>query len=103
MRRPVNRMPAVHPGQILREDFLVPLGMSVNALSIELAQASEKAKSRKLTLEEMDGGSFTITNLGGIGGTGFSPIVNHPEVAILGVSKASMKPVWIFPDRWPSG
>ena len=65
------------------------------ALSVELAQASEKAKARKLTLEEMEGGSFTITNLGGIGGTGFSPIVNHPEVAILGLSRARMEPVWI--------
>jgi pyruvate dehydrogenase E2 component (dihydrolipoamide acetyltransferase) len=43
----------------------------------------------------MEGGTFTITNLGGIGGTGFSPIVNYPEVAILGLSRSSMEPVWV--------
>jgi pyruvate dehydrogenase E2 component (dihydrolipoamide acetyltransferase) len=80
--------------------LLVPVIRDVDqkgiiALSVELAQASEKAKARKLTLEEMEGGSFTITNLGGIGGTGFSPIVNHPEVAILGLSRARMEPVWV--------
>jgi pyruvate dehydrogenase E2 component (dihydrolipoamide acetyltransferase) len=79
--------------------LLVPVIRDVDrkgiiALSVELAQASEKAKARKLTLEDMEGGSFTITNLGGIGGTGFSPIVNHPEVAILGLSRARMEPVW---------
>jgi pyruvate dehydrogenase E2 component (dihydrolipoyllysine-residue acetyltransferase) len=63
-------------------------------LSVELSQAAEKARSNKLTLPEMEGGSFTITNLGGIGGTAFSPIINIPEVAILGVSRASMHPVW---------
>ena len=54
-----------------------------------------KAKDRKLTPEEMEGGTFTITNLGGIGGTGFSPIVNHPEVAILGLSRSRMEPEWV--------
>jgi pyruvate dehydrogenase E2 component (dihydrolipoamide acetyltransferase) len=63
-------------------------------LSVELATLSEKARGRKLTLEEMNGGSFTITNLGGIGGTSFTPIVNAPEVAILGVSRATMEPVF---------
>jgi len=53
-------------------------------LAAEMTQLSKKARDRKLTPEEMEGGTFTITNLGGIGGTGFSPIVNHPEVAILG-------------------
>ena len=53
-------------------------------LSVELSQIAEKARNRKLNPEDMQGGSFTITNLGGIGGTHFSPIVNHPEVAILG-------------------
>lgn len=62
-------------------------------LAVELAQASEKARAGKLALAEMEGGSFTITNLGGIGGTGFSPIVNYPEVAILGLSRARMEPV----------
>ena len=64
-------------------------------LAAELSQLSQKARDKKLTPEEMTGGTFTITNLGGIGGTGFSPIVNHPEVAILGLSRSSMEPVWI--------
>jgi pyruvate dehydrogenase E2 component (dihydrolipoamide acetyltransferase) len=64
-------------------------------LAAELTQASRKAKDKKLTPDEMEGGTFTITNLGGIGGTGFSPIVNHPEVAILGLSRSSMEPVWV--------
>jgi pyruvate dehydrogenase E2 component (dihydrolipoyllysine-residue acetyltransferase) len=64
-------------------------------LAAELTQASKKARDKKLTPEEMEGGTFTITNLGGIGGTGFSPIVNHPEVAILGLSRSSMEPVWV--------
>jgi pyruvate dehydrogenase E2 component (dihydrolipoamide acetyltransferase) len=64
-------------------------------LSVELSQVSEKARSRKITLEEMRGGTFTITNLGGIGGTYFTPIINSPEVAILGVSRASIEPVFV--------
>jgi pyruvate dehydrogenase E2 component (dihydrolipoamide acetyltransferase) len=64
-------------------------------LAAELTQLSQKARDRKLTPQEMEGGTFTITNLGGIGGTGFSPIVNHPEVAILGLSRSSMEPVWM--------
>ena len=64
-------------------------------LAAELTQLSRKAREKKLTPAEMEGGTFTITNLGGIGGTGFSPIVNHPEVAILGLSRSSMEPVWI--------
>jgi len=60
-----------------------------------LTQLSKKAKERKLTPDEMTGGTFTITNLGGIGGTGFSPIVNHPEVAILGLSRSRMEPEWV--------
>jgi pyruvate dehydrogenase E2 component (dihydrolipoamide acetyltransferase) len=64
-------------------------------LATELTQLSKKAKDRKLTPEEMEGGTFTITNLGGIGGTGFSPIVNHPEVAILGLSRSRMEPEWV--------
>ena len=61
-------------------------------LSVELAQLSEKARNRKISLEEMQGGCFSISNLGGIGGTYFTPIVNAPEVAILGISRASMRP-----------
>ncbi len=64
-------------------------------LAAELAQISKKSREKKLTPADMEGGTFTITNLGGIGGTGFSPIVNHPEVAILGLSRSSMEPVWI--------
>ena len=64
-------------------------------LAAELTQMSKKAKDRKLTPDEMEGGTFTITNLGGIGGTGFSPIVNHPEVAILGLSRSRMEPEWV--------
>jgi pyruvate dehydrogenase E2 component (dihydrolipoamide acetyltransferase) len=64
-------------------------------LAAELTQLSRKARDRKLTPEEMEGGTFTITNLGGIGGTGFSPIVNHPEVAILGLSRSRMEPEWV--------
>jgi pyruvate dehydrogenase E2 component (dihydrolipoamide acetyltransferase) len=64
-------------------------------LATELTQLSVKAREKKLTPEEMQGGTFTITNLGGIGGDGFSPIVNHPEVAILGLSRSSMAPVFI--------
>jgi pyruvate dehydrogenase E2 component (dihydrolipoamide acetyltransferase) len=64
-------------------------------LAAELTQLSKKAREKKLTLAEMEGGTFTITNLGGIGGTGFSPIVNYPEVAILGLSRSSTEPVWL--------
>jgi pyruvate dehydrogenase E2 component (dihydrolipoamide acetyltransferase) len=64
-------------------------------LATEMTQLSKKARDRKLTVEEMEGGTFTITNLGGIGGTGFSPIVNHPEVAILGLSRSRMEPEWV--------
>jgi pyruvate dehydrogenase E2 component (dihydrolipoyllysine-residue acetyltransferase) len=64
-------------------------------LAVELTQLSKKARDKKLSPAEMEGGTFTITNLGGIGGTGFSPIVNYPEVAILGLSRSSMEPVWL--------
>jgi pyruvate dehydrogenase E2 component (dihydrolipoamide acetyltransferase) len=63
-------------------------------LSVELGQKAEKARAGKLTLDEMQGGVFSITNLGGIGGMQFSPIVNSPEVAILGLSRSRMEPVW---------
>jgi pyruvate dehydrogenase E2 component (dihydrolipoamide acetyltransferase) len=64
-------------------------------LAAEMTQLSKKARDKKLTPDEMTGGTFTITNLGGIGGTGFSPIVNHPEVAILGLSRSRMEPEWV--------
>ncbi len=60
----------------------------------ELTELSEKARAGKLTPAEMSGGTFTISSLGGIGGTGFTPIVYAPQVAILGVTRAAMKPVW---------
>jgi pyruvate dehydrogenase E2 component (dihydrolipoamide acetyltransferase) len=67
---------------------------TITEIAAEVAQLSEKARARKLTLEEMEGGSFTITNLGGIGGTAFTPLINPPEVAILGLSRASMEAVY---------
>jgi pyruvate dehydrogenase E2 component (dihydrolipoamide acetyltransferase) len=63
-------------------------------LAEELSALSQKARDRKLSPEEMSGGTFTISSLGGIGGTAFTPIVNHPEVAILGVSRAERRPVY---------
>ncbi|CAN5813737.1 dihydrolipoyllysine-residue acetyltransferase [soil metagenome] len=63
-------------------------------LSAELAKASEKARGSKLSLDEMQGGGMTVTNLGGIGGTSFTPIVNWPEVAILGISRSTQEPAW---------
>jgi pyruvate dehydrogenase E2 component (dihydrolipoamide acetyltransferase) len=63
-------------------------------LARDLAAMSQKARDKKLGPAEMQGGSFTISSLGGIGGTAFTPIVNAPEVAILGVSKSATKPVW---------
>lgn len=67
---------------------------NLTELSVELAEISKKARDRKLTLDDMSGGNFTISNLGGIGGIFFTPIINAPEVAILGVSRAAMEPVW---------
>lgn len=68
---------------------------NITQISVELNEISRKARDKKLSLEEMQGGCFTISNLGGIGGTYFTPIVNSPEVAILGVSKSSFEPVYI--------
>ncbi len=66
---------------------------SITVLAQELAEVAERARQKKLAVEEMRGGTFTITNLGGIGGTAFSPIVNFPEVAILGLARARLQPV----------
>ena len=63
-------------------------------LARELGTLSEKAREGKLSAADMQGASFTVSSLGGIGGTSFTPIINAPEVAILGVARASMKPVW---------
>lgn len=67
---------------------------SLTQLSVELAGIAERARTRKLTSEEMQGGNFTISNLGGIGGTSFTPIVYPNQVAILGVSKSAIEPVY---------
>lgn len=67
---------------------------SVNQLATELAKKSDKARLGKLMPADMQGGCMTISSLGGIGGTAFTPIVNAPEVAILGVTRAKMQPVW---------
>ena len=82
------------------QGLLVPVIRDVDQkniieLSVELNQAAEKARNRKLGLEEMQGGTFSISNLGGIGGTNFAPIINAPEVAILGVSRSQIEPVFI--------
>ena len=79
--------------------LVVPVFRDVNKkgiieLSRELMEISKKARAGKLTASDMQGGCFTISSLGGLGTTSFTPIVNAPEVAILGVSKSSMKPVW---------
>lgn len=81
------------------EGLLVPVIKDVDKKSLlqlaaEAAVLAEKARSKKLSANEMQGACFTISSLGHIGGTGFTPIVNAPEVAILGVSKATMQPVW---------
>jgi pyruvate dehydrogenase E2 component (dihydrolipoamide acetyltransferase) len=67
---------------------------SMIELAQELGALAEKARNRKLSLDEMQGGNFSVSNLGGIGGTGFTPIVNPPEVAILGVSRGGFEPVY---------
>lgn len=68
---------------------------NVITLSAELNAIAQKARDRRLSLDDMQGAGFTISNLGGIGGTNFTPLVNGPEVAILGVARANMEPVWI--------
>ncbi|TAL46330.1 MAG: branched-chain alpha-keto acid dehydrogenase subunit E2 [Methylovulum sp.] len=74
---------------------------SINQLAAELAEKSEKARQGKLMPADMQGGCITISSLGGIGGTAFTPIVNAPEVAILGVTRAKMQPVWNGKDFIP--
>lgn len=79
--------------------LLVPVIKNADAknmigLAVELDELAAKARDRKLSPDEMQGGNFNISNLGGIGGTGFTPIVNPPQVAILGVSRGGMEPIW---------
>jgi pyruvate dehydrogenase E2 component (dihydrolipoamide acetyltransferase) len=81
------------------DGLVVPVVRDVNTKDVmdiarDLAELSGKARERKLKIEEMQGGCFTISSLGGIGGTKFTPIINCPEVAILGVSRSSMQPVY---------
>jgi pyruvate dehydrogenase E2 component (dihydrolipoamide acetyltransferase) len=89
----------IHIGVAVDTDrgLLVPVLRDVNkkgvrGLAQELAEAADKARQRKLQTDDMRGGTFTITNLGGIGGSGFTPIINYPEVAILGMSRAHLQP-----------
>ena len=67
---------------------------SLTEISVDMNALAEKARNKKIGLDDLQGGSFTISNLGGIGGTYFTPIVNTPEVAILGVSRGALEPVW---------
>jgi len=92
----------VHIGVAVDTDrgLLVPVIRDVDTKDIgqladEIAQAAEKARTRKLSLDDMQGGSMSISNLGSLGGGPFTPIVNWPEVAILGVSRARMEPVFV--------
>ena len=91
----------VHIGVAVDTDrgLLVPVlkdadKKSMTELSIELLRLSDKARTRKIALEDMQGGCFSVSNLGGIGGSYFTPIINAPEVAILGISRARMEPVY---------
>ncbi|MBQ0746585.1 MAG: dihydrolipoyllysine-residue acetyltransferase [Marinobacter sp.] len=100
-RKEVIRKQYVHIGIAVDtpNGLMVPVIRDVDKkglweLAAESAELAQKARDKKLKPAEMQGACFTITSLGGIGGTAFTPIVNAPEVAILGVSKAAMKPVW---------
>jgi len=91
----------------VNNDLFVPVLKHVNTknieqLSSELILLSEKARKRQLNLSDMTEGCFTISNLGGIGGSWFSPIINSPEVAILGISKSQVKPLWNGKEFIPS-
>ncbi|MFW5721459.1 MAG: 2-oxo acid dehydrogenase subunit E2, partial [Bacteroidota bacterium] len=82
------------------QGLLVPVVRDVNKkslvdLSAELSELASKARNKKIAVEEMQGGNFTISNLGGIGGTAFTPIVYSPQVAILGVSRARYQQVYV--------
>lgn len=86
--------------------LLVPVIRNVESknltqIAVELADAAERARNRKLGIEDMQGGTFTVTNLGGIGGTGFTPIINAPEVAILGISRGMLEPVYVNGEFQP--
>ncbi len=98
----------IHVGVAVATDegLLVPVVRDVEQKSIwqlaaEVIELTEKAKNRRLSMQEMQGACFTISSLGAIGGTGFIPIVNSPEVAILGVAKTQMKPVYFKGEFHP--
>ncbi|WP_150910881.1 dihydrolipoyllysine-residue acetyltransferase [Marinobacter halotolerans] len=100
-RKEVIRKKFIHIGIAVDtpNGLMVPVIKNVDQkglweLAAESAELAQKARDKQLKPAEMQGACFTITSLGGIGGTAFTPIVNTPEVAILGVSKAAMKPVW---------
>ena len=100
-RKEVVRKKYIHIGVAVDtpNGLMVPVIRDVDQkglweLAAETAELAQKARDKQLKPAEMQGACFTITSLGGIGGTAFTPIVNTPEVAILGVSKAAMKPVW---------
>ncbi|KPQ03118.1 dihydrolipoyllysine-residue acetyltransferase [Marinobacter sp. HL-58] len=107
-RKEVVRKKYIHIGIAVDtpNGLMVPVIRNVDQkglweLAAESAELAQKARDKQLKPAEMQGACFTITSLGGIGGTAFTPIVNTPEVAILGVSKAAMKPVWDGKDFQP--
>ena len=67
---------------------------SITEIAVELSELSQRARERKLRPEDLSGGSFSISSLGGIGGTDFTPIINPPQTAILGVARMKKQPVW---------
>ena len=78
-----------------------PDRLSIKEIAIQLGELSQKARDKKLKPQDLQGASFTVTSLGSIGGTAFTPLVNWPQVAILGISPASMQPVWNGNDFEP--
>ena len=74
---------------------------NITQISVEMTDISERSRNKKIKPDELQGSTFTITNLGGIGGTYFTPILNHPNVAILGISRALMEPVYIDDEFKP--
>ena len=102
----------VHRGEIIYKQYVnigvavdTPSGLivpviknvddkSLAELAIELTELSKKARDRKVPLEELRGGNLSVSNLGGIGGTGFTPLVNPPDVAVVGLSRSRVVPVW---------
>ena len=97
----IRRFAGVHIGFAVdtEDGLVVPVVRDADELGMydlagRIAELSEKARSGKLAIDELSGGSFSISSLGAIGGTAFTPIVNAPEVAILGVSRLTARPVW---------